>query len=154
MKRLITTVMFVWGGLLLVAACAVAGNKAQYFKGTSVDVIGENLAVALNTPCPGMQASAAQTVRDLRALLPEQEFTNVVIPLMRIVKDEDASVPVRTLAALALHDLKSARGDFAIERVALFSGNEHMRRLCTWLAVEKYSPQTTVVPASDLSDAR
>jgi hypothetical protein len=140
--------------LLALSATAFAGKKDMYFKGTSVDIIEQNLAIALKTPSPGMQASAAQVVRDLKTLLPDQQFGQLVIPLMTIVKDEDADGAVRTLAALALHELKSARGDFAIERVALFTSNERLRHLCGWLAIERMSKQPAATPASDLTDAR
>jgi|WetSurMetagenome_2_1015567.scaffolds.fasta_scaffold912204_1 hypothetical protein len=154
MKKFAHVVILVGGLALLMSAVATAGSKVTYFKGTSVEIIEQNLAIALETPSPGMQASASQTVRDLKALLPEQEFSHVIIPLMRIVKDENAAVPVRTLAALALHELNSSRGNFAIERVALFSSNERMRHLCTWLVVGKNAPQAATVPVLNLSDAR
>ena len=106
--------------------------------------------MALRTPSPGMQASASQVVRDLKVLLPEQEFSLLIIPLMAIVKNEDAEVPVRMVAALALYDLQSAKGDFTIQRVAQFTKNERMKHLCTWLTYDRMQknssvPKTTAV---------
>lgn len=115
-----------------------------WFKGSTVDVIEKSLAVALTTPSPGMQASASQVVRDLKVLLPDQEFSLLVIPLMGIVKNEDSDVASRMVAALALHDLQSARGDFAIQRVAQFTKNDRMKRLCSWLTHERLQQ----IPAS------
>lgn len=107
------------------------------FKGTPVSLIERNLAIALRTPISGIQSSASQTVRDLKNLLPEQEFTSFVIPLMAILKDERLDASVRMLAALALHDLHSARGDFAIQRTARFTESPRVAHLCTWLTVER-----------------
>lgn len=118
-------------------ALASAKSGDVWFKGATVDVIEQNLAIGLKTPSPGVQASASQVVRDLKVLLPDQEFTRLIIPLMAIVKDEDAGVAVRMIAALALYDLQSAKGDFAIQRVAQFTKNERMRHLCTWLAYDR-----------------
>lgn len=134
-----STILFV---LFLIAGFAAntSGenkNNDVLFKGTPVDLIEQNLAVALRTPSPGVQASASQTVRDLKGLLPNQEFSTIVIPLMGILKDEHRDVAVRTIAALALHDLHSQRGDFAIQQVARFTENQRLAHLCTWLTVER-----------------
>jgi len=121
------------------ASSALGASKSDevWFRGSTVDGIEKSLAMALRTPSPGMQASASQVIRDLRLLLPDQEFPLLVIPLMGIVKDEDADVSVRMVAALALHDLQSGKGDFAIQRVAQFTKNERMKHHCLWLTYEK-----------------
>ena len=122
-------------------ATGFAGQRSNEvkFKGATVAAIEENLAIGLSTGNAGLQASASQVVRNLKALLPEQDFSLLVIPLMRIVKDANADIQVRMIGALALHDLQSARGDFAILRAARFETNERLRRLCTWLAYEQIS---------------
>jgi hypothetical protein len=114
-----------------------AKTDEVWFKGSTVDVIERSLAMALRTPSPGMQASASQVIRDLKVLLPDQDFSLLVIPLMGIVKDEDADVSVRMVAAIALHDLQSGKGDFAIQRVAQFTKNERMKHHCLWLTYER-----------------
>lgn len=100
-------------------------------------LIERSLVIALETPCCGAQASAAQTVRDLKALLPEVDLDGTVIPLMRLVKDEDAAMPSRVMAALALHELRDGRGDYAIAGMARFSGDERLQRTCKWLMYER-----------------
>jgi hypothetical protein len=80
-----------------------------------------------------MLSSAANTMRQLKELYPERTFTCFVIPLMRIVKDEDLDACTRVTAAIALHSLNSERGDFAIKRAAQFTGSERVRHICTWL---------------------
>lgn len=97
----------------------------------------ESLVVALESNSPGKQASAAQTVRELKGLLPDRSFGRLVIPLMRIVKDESADVPARILAALALSELHSDMGDFAIKGVAKFTDNKRLGHLCTALTLKR-----------------
>jgi len=130
--------------IAVVAASAFGGKKSNdvLFKGTPVDLIEQNLAMALRTPCPGVQASASQTIRDLKALLPDQEFSSVVVPLMAILKDEHRDVAIRMMAALALHDVHSQRGDFAIQQTARFAENPRLVHLCTWLTVERTRKDT------------
>lgn len=125
--------------VLLFTSSALGAKNADdvWFKGTPVDLIERNLAAALRMQSDGVQASASQVVRDLKTLLPSQEFTSVVIPLMRIVKNEEGDAAVRMVAALALYDLKSSRGDFALSQMARFSKNERIKHLCTWLAIER-----------------
>ena len=148
MKRVtiqsVAVVAIAVAGVMSIATAGTQKSDDVWFKGATVDAIEQNLAIALNTPSPGMQASASQVIRDLKALLPEQEFSPLIIPLMAIVKNEDAEVPVRMIAALALHDLQSAKGDFAIERVAQFTRNERLKHLCTWLAYDRMQKQPSV----------
>jgi len=126
------------------------GGGETWFKGATIDAIEQNLAIALQTPSAGMQASASQVIRDLKSLLPDQEFPRLVIPLMAIVKDEGADVPARMVAALALHELQSSKGDFAIERVAQFTGNERMKHLCSWLTYQRLQKDAPASKAADL----
>jgi hypothetical protein len=139
MKRAAIRLLSVFSLTILVFAFSYSAGKTDevWFKGSTVDAIERSLSMALRTPSSGMQASASQVLRDLKVLLPDQEFSLLVIPLMGIVKDEDADVAVRMVAALALHDLQSGKGDFAIQRVAQFTKNERMKHLCSWLTFER-----------------
>jgi hypothetical protein len=145
---------FAAAAFAVVAASSIAlsarNNDDVWFKGSTVDAIERSLAMALRTPSPGMQASASQVLRDLKDLLPDQNFSLLIIPLMAIVKDEDADVAVRMVAALALYDLKSAKGDFAIERVGQFTRNERMKHLCSWLTYERSQKQGSLPKATAL----
>jgi hypothetical protein len=109
----------------------------QRFTEEKLHLLEQNLAVVLGNPTPGVQASAAQTVRDLKNMATEYSFSRLVIPLMRIVKNERAEIGPRILAALALHDLHSEMGDYAIKRVAKFSDIQRMKNLCMWLTFEQ-----------------
>jgi len=129
----------------LLFLCAVATTAAfsgsagdeMRFKGATVAAIEQNLAIGLSTDNAGIRASASQVVRDLKVLLPDQDFSLLVIPLMGIVKDQSADIRVRMIGALALHDLHSAKGDFAIQQLARFENNQRLKHLCTWLAYER-----------------
>jgi len=97
----------------------------------------QSLVMALESSSPGLQATAAQTVRELKSLVPDDPFTCMIIPLMRIVKDEDAAVEARILAALALHELNSEKGDFAIKGEAKHSGVSRFKYICAALTAER-----------------
>ncbi len=135
-----------------VSSASGAGKSDEvWFKGSTVDAIEQSLAMALRTPSPGMQASASQVIRDLKTLLPDQEFSLLIIPLMAIVKNEDADVSVRMIAALALHDLNSAKGDFTIQRESQFAKNDRMKHLCLWLTYERIQKGTAPTQTTVLS---
>ena len=129
-----------------------SNNDEVWFKGATVDAIERSLAMALRTPSPGMQASASQVIRDLRTLLPGQDFSLLIIPLMAIVKDEDADAPVRMVAALALHDLNSGKGDFTIQQIARFTKNDRLKHLCTWLTYERVQKSPSGFQTKTISD--
>jgi type IV secretory pathway TraG/TraD family ATPase VirD4 len=125
---------------MLVNAPVFAGEGDEYISSLSdakINLIQSNIVLALTSGIPGMQADAAQLVRDLKALRPEQSFSECVVPLMSIVKDEEASSASRVLAALALDNLESERGHFAIARTSLFTENTHVKHVCAWLTYER-----------------
>ena len=103
----------------------------------NIDRIESSLVMGLETNCACLQASAAQVIRDLKAQVPDHSFSKSIIPLMRILKDENINVRVRQIAALALHEIGSGRGDFAIEREAQFSDHQQLRHLCRSLLNER-----------------
>ncbi|MGA9116998.1 MAG: hypothetical protein WB626_09510 [Bacteroidota bacterium] len=93
-----------------------------------------SLAYGLGSPSPGLQLTAAQTLRQLKELFPGRSFTSTVIPLLALLKREETETPVRLVAALALHDLRTERGDYAIARMAHHADCPRLRHLCGWLA--------------------
>jgi len=107
------------------------------FVNATVDQSEKSLRLALESISVGSQLTAAQTVRELKTLLPNRSFSSLVIPLMRIVKDEDCDVHSRVLAAIALHDLHSAVGDFAISRTAQFTDSQQVKHVCSWLTYSR-----------------
>lgn len=146
-------------GVLLLSATVVAASvRAQdnsstvvRFKNSTLEQTEKSLVRALESNSPGMHASAAQTIRELKTLMPAESFSCFVVPLMRIVKDEHAERCTRILAALALHDLHSARGDFAIARTALFTDCPRLKQLCSWLTYYRFRevhPENTTLQAT------
>ena len=99
--------------------------------------IESSLAHALTMPCCGIQTTAARTVRDLKVLVPEAGLEGTIIPLMRIVKDENLPSASRVMAALALHELRDGRGDYAVAGMARFAADEKVQRACKWLVWER-----------------
>ena len=106
---------------------------AGRFQSVTIEQSEKSLKMALEAPSPGLQLTAANTTRQLKELLPDQEFSSLIIPLMRIVKDKNAETSARIVAAIALHGLQSARGDFAISRTAKFTDNPRVKNICSWL---------------------
>jgi len=105
------------------------------FTQQKMERIEENLAICLESTIPGVQATAASTVRQLIALVPQYSFSHrITIALMRIVKDEEATSGSRILAALALHDLDSEMGNYAIKMQARFGDCEKFKHFCALLA--------------------
>ena len=132
------------GMMVLVAAPVRAYDgtlPAPRFVNATVDQSEKSLKMALESISIGSQLTAAQTVRELKTLLPDRSFSSLVIPLMRIVKDENSNTHSRVVSAIALHELNSAMGDFAISRTAQFTDNQHVKHICSWL---KYNRKTEV----------
>ncbi len=129
--------LFVFILCLIAAPYANAQTSAVpagLFKNATIESTEQSLVIALESESPGLQSSAAATVRELKAMMPDRSFSCFVIPLMRIVKTDDAEACTRVVAAIALHELHSTIGDYAIKRAAAFTECSKMKRICTWLA--------------------
>jgi hypothetical protein len=135
--------------LLVMLGCALAAaalfapasfaSEPVYANRPQLDLglIEENIVVGLQTGIPGVQADLAQLVRDLKDLYPDEELSSLTIPLMAIMHDESADMPVRMIATLALDRLSSPKGDFAIEQMARFEDHPSLKRLCIALTVRR-----------------
>jgi hypothetical protein len=110
-----------------------SGNEMKWSE-DKLAQIEENLVRDLESSSVGICIGGAQTARELKSHVPEYDFSKIIIPLMRIVKDENADRAARILAALALHDLRSERGDFAISREGEMSKDEVFKSFCANLA--------------------
>lgn len=84
----------------------------------------------------GILTSSAQTIRELELIFPENTFSSLLDPLMKIVQDESSDTQVRILSALALDGLHSDKGDKAIYNVAKATRNNSVKDICTALSVE------------------
>jgi hypothetical protein len=144
MKRfavLTTTIMMGWATL---HAAGSTYSDDRRFTDEKLQAIEKNLQRALESDNFGLQTSAEQVIRDVKALVPQYEFSSLVIPLMRILKDESAASPNRILAALALHELGSERGDYAIRRVGELSDIRQLKHVCAWLTYSRAVARTQV----------
>jgi hypothetical protein len=56
---------------------------------------------------------------------------------MGLVRTKSNDASVRVAAALALHELKSTRGDFALARIARFEENPRVKKLLVAMAFER-----------------
>jgi HEAT repeat protein len=99
--------------------------------------IEKNLVLGIESSSPSLQASAALVLKQVKSVAPEYGFSSAIIPLMRILKDEQRETNVRIAAALSLQDLKSERGDFAIQRTAQFADNGRVKHICSWLTYQR-----------------
>ena len=145
-KHSIVAALCLVAGGMLCTTTAFAGESGDYIGSLGqqkLDLIEQNIVNALVSDVPGMQADAAQLVRDLRNLRPDQSFAGCVIPLMAIVKNEQDDSGARILSALALDELDSPMGHFAISRTASFTSDPRVKHVCGWLAYERKSGRRT-----------
>ena len=145
-KRSIVAAFCLIAGAMLCTAPAFAGQGDDYIGSLpqqKIDLIQQNIVNALQSDIPGMQADAAQLVRDLRSLRPEQPFADCVIPLMAIVKNEEVESGARILAALALDQLDDPIGHFAVSRMASFTSDAKLKHVCSWLTYERRTGRHT-----------
>ena len=152
MKSIIVAV-----AILFVASFAQAqynGDQVVRFKNATIEQTEKSLIQALESNSPGLQMSAAVTIRELKTLFPNRSFSSLVIPLMRIVKDEDGEGCSRVVAALALHDLHSAIGDYAISRAAQFAECSQLKRACAWLTYYRYAENHPEMAAADSNKSK
>lgn len=126
-------------GLVIMISLPVRAEEpsAPRFTRATFEQTEANLLQGLQHAIPQIVTSSALTVKQLKELYPEKSFTRFIIPLMRIVKDNDAPETQRIVAALALHQLRSLRGDFAIARVAKFTENPRVKHMLTALAYDR-----------------
>jgi hypothetical protein len=139
------TMLRLLAGTLVVAALlciAQSGARAQAdTSDTSINTempltkeklsrIEDNLVKNLESPSVGMMIGGAQVVRELKVKAPDYGFPKVIIPLMRILKDKAADRAARMMAALALFDVNSDRGNYAIQREGELSDDELLKMVC------------------------
>lgn len=83
-----------------------------------------------------MQITTTQTIRDIQLEFPDEPFTNLIDPLITLVKLESANVTARLLGLLALDGLHSDKGDIAIMAVMNATENQSVKALCTALTAK------------------
>jgi hypothetical protein len=94
-----------------------------------------SLLVSISGKTAPAQQSALQTLRDLERLFPVYPFDSLLVPLEVLLKDTNADILSRTLAALALEDLHSDAGD-AIIKDMVNADDKELQTLCSALMVK------------------
>jgi hypothetical protein len=130
MKRLFLLLVIV---LIVTSSTIQAQDSATRFQKQHLKQTEASLVNALNSASAGMQATAAQTLRQLEWTFPEEEFKSTISPLIQLLKDEKGDTQVRLLTAIALDGLHSDLGDEAIASVAKSSNNKSVQELCAAL---------------------
>ena len=146
MKKLLSVIV---AASLVLPVVAIAGTPpnppSSTFTVDKLATIEDNLVLCLTSEYPGVRATAALTIRQLKDAAPEYEFNRTIIPLMALVKNEDVDAVSRITASLALHSVQSSRGDYAIKMTARFTDVEKVKHLCEGLTyartMEKLSQQ-------------
>ncbi len=119
------------------AFCRRTGRKPWSANKGKLELIEQNLAIGLESGNPGLQASAALVLDELKTLVPDYGFDLTVIPLMRLVRHSGYSESARLAAGLALHDLHSSTGDFIIARVARVEQDARIKKAFTAMSYER-----------------
>jgi hypothetical protein len=131
-----TILLSLVGACLLFVSTGFAGNPLipdKPFREEQLKTIEQNLVIGLNSGISSLQASAAIVLKQVKLYAPEYDFPEAIIPLMRIVKDENQDVTTRIAAAVVLHELRSDRGDYAIKGTAQFTEVDRVKRICSLL---------------------
>ncbi len=97
----------------------------------------KSIAGGLDSKVTVERVSAAKRALELKEMYPDRDYSELIIPLMRIVKDEKAERAARIPAVHALHLIRSERGDFAIEGMSSYSNDREFRRLCSRLSSKR-----------------
>lgn len=93
------------------------------------------LLKSIESDVVGMASSGVQTLRELEQVFPEYEFSSLLDPLIKIIKDENRDKDLRILSALALDGLHSDKGDQAIYSVSKNTKNNVVKDVCIALSV-------------------
>ncbi len=112
-------------------------HHSKYEK-ANVEQTEEMLLQSLQSDNVGILASSAQTIRQLQIIFPDNPFSSLIDPLIKIIQDEKGDTHVRILSALALDDLHSDKGDKAIFNVSKKSNDKSVKDVCTALSVESF----------------
>ncbi len=136
MKRSLLSFVLV-AGICGIALAEPPSPSSANLTQARLEQIEQNLAIGLESGMPSLQASAALVLHQVKSLAPDYDFSSCVIPLMRIVRTSGYDVEARLAGGVALHSLKSDRGDFAIARIAKFEDNPRIKKVFTAMAYER-----------------
>lgn len=101
----------------------------------------EMLIKSLESGQPKMISSAAQTVRELQQIFPEESFSSMLNPLIKVVKDENGETVSRILTLFAIESMHSDDGDAAIKELQNSTSNITLREICNAMFVPDISTE-------------
>jgi hypothetical protein len=132
MKRLI--LILAVGTITCGTLFAFQTGERHTFSQEHIERIEKIIVKTLESGIPDLQINAALTLHRFREVAPDYDWDRCIIPLMSILNGEENNPPARLVAAMALHELRSSRGDFSISRNAQFTDNPRVKRYCAILA--------------------
>jgi hypothetical protein len=136
MKNLPFFMCVVIAGYLFASQGANGQDVATRFRKQHIRGTEPILVKALETKSPAIQRGILQHIRFLEWAYPDEEFGIFVEPLSNLLKDENADVQSRMLAALALESLHTDKADAIIKETASSAANQSLRELCSSIMVE------------------
>ena len=86
------------------------------------DAVLKSLLMGVNSENYGLRTSSAY-------MLGELEFLESVIPLMKMLRNEE-NEEARIMAAVSLFKIGDARGIFAVKQAIRFDDSERVRKMC------------------------
>ena len=120
MKKL-TILIFLVCSLLLVASVSAKTGSSQLSE-SKYDSAVDNYLIGVKSENFGLKTSSAY-------YLGEMESSEAVIPLLRILNNDDEDVRTRITAALALYKIGDGRGIFRLKTTAKFDDNKRLADL-------------------------
>jgi len=122
--------------VLASTVAAYAGGPADKTYVYNRPLAEENLLIGVASDNLGLRLSAA-------SILAEVGTSKSVVPLMAML--HKGSVEERIVAALALSKISDARGQFAVERAAMFDPSKKVQMMAAWYYNEYSVPKAEVV---------
>jgi hypothetical protein len=93
-----------------------------------------DLLKGLNSDDPAELTSTTRDLQRLSRSSPDYACDKFIIPLLHVLNDERHATCARVIAAGIFYEMRTQRGDFAIERNALFADDARVKRYCMMLA--------------------
>ena len=124
------------------ASAPSAGTDGKFTE-EKLRQIEENLIACLASESPGVRTSAALTLKQLKEIAPEYALSRSVIPLMVVVNNEGFDQNSRIVAGLALHQLGSDRGDYAIKWTGYFTDATRVKHIFEALTYDRGQTRLT-----------
>lgn len=122
MKLTLTTM------LLLIVAIINFPILAGEIPSPKQSVISENTVKSVLT---GINSNNNGLISSAAYLAGELEIDEAVIPLMKILKDNNNDEELRIVAALSLYKIGDARGIYAIKQAIRFDESKRVSKLCS-----------------------